>query len=79
MNPILEILLKNRMNYCHVAEVETVYALQCIIDDIYNEFIKEYGLDTVIDFCTSLTVYSLIEENKEEIYNFDIKQYLQDL
>ena len=79
MNPIIEIYRKNRMNYCHVAEVETVYELQCIIDSIYDEFIEDFGLDTVIDFCTTLEIYCLTEGNEEEVYNFDIKQYLQDL
>ena len=83
-NRILEEVLKNRFNYCHVLEVDSLYELQSIIDNLYDGWINEgaYGIqyshNEVVDFLGSLEIYCLEEEEEEEVYEFNITNYLNE-
>ena len=76
MNRILEYIIKNRFNYCHVIEVEDKYDLISVIDNLYDEFISNYDHKTVLEFINSLEVYCLEDSEEEEVYSFDINNYL---
>ena len=78
MNKILENIYKNRSNYCHALEVSNKYELISCIESLYDEFIIEYTLDELIDFFNTMSIYCLDEE-EEEVYNFDINNYLKEL
>jgi len=76
MNKILETIIKNRFNYCHVIEIECKYDLISTIDFIYDEFIRDYSHKEVLEFINTLEVYCLEDKHEEEVYNFDINNYL---
>ena len=80
MNPILAMILEKRNgHYVHALEVNDVYELQSCIDSLYDELIDGYDVETFIDFITSMELYSLSDENEDEIYNFDITNYIINL
>ena len=78
LNPILENVLKNRINYCHVIEVNNTYEIECIIESIIDENENEYGLNNCIEFLTSLQIYCLDDENENEIFAFDVENYINE-
>jgi hypothetical protein len=80
MNAILETILSARKGmYCHALEVNDVYELQSVIDALYDEFINDYDVKTLIDFITSLELYCLCETNEGEVYNFSVEEYINSL
>ena len=80
INPILLKILENRRgHYVHALEVNDVYELEAIICSLYDEFIREYDINTFIDFMTSMQIYCLTEENENEVNNFDIQNYINNL
>ena len=77
MNPILANILESRKgHYVHAIEVNNIYELQSSIDSLYNELIEDYDINTFIDFITSMSIYCLDEDFEEEVYNFDIIEYI---
>ena len=79
MNPILKKCYENRLNYCHVVEVDSVSDLTSILDALFDELQENYKFPDILDFCTSLTVYCLNEDNEDEVYSFDVETYLKEL
>jgi hypothetical protein len=76
MNPITEKIIDARKgHYCHCVEVSDVYELEAIAEQVVQEFCPEFSEETIIDFLESLTVYSLNDENEEDIYNFSFREY----
>ena len=76
-NKILDQVYNARKGYyCHCVEVNTAYDLEIIAETIYNDFIDEYTVEDVIEFLETLEVYSLDDENEEEIYNFDFTEFI---
>ena len=65
--------------YCHALEVHDVYELQACLDNLYNEFIKEYTLQDIINFFDSIELYCLDVSNENEVYSFDINKYILSL
>jgi len=79
MNTILETILKNRQgHYCHAIEVCSAYEIICIIEDIANEF-PEATKEELNDFFNNIDVYSLNEDDEEEIHNFNFEQAIEQL
>ena len=77
INPILEKIFNARKGqYCHCVEVNDVYELETIADQITVEFQDEHTEEEIIDFLESLTVYALDDANEEEIFNFSFKEYI---
>jgi hypothetical protein len=76
MNRILKHIIENRFNYCHAIEVECKYDLISVIDNIYDEFIRDYSHKEVLEFINSLEVYCLDDKEEEEVFNFNINNYL---
>ena len=80
MNKILEMIIEKRNGiYVHALEVSDVYELQSCIDSLYDELIEEYDLETFIDFITTLELYCTDEANEEEVYDFNITDYINSL
>ena len=80
MNAILEIILDNRQgHYVHALEVNDVHELQSAIESLYDELIEDFNLDIFIDFITTMQLYCLDDENDDEVYDFDIVNFIKNL
>ena len=85
MNPIYqEILDARKGHYVHALEVSNVYELESILESLFDEYIDKYSIETVIDFCNTLSIYYFDEGNENEVdenevYNFDVTEFLQNL
>lgn len=80
MNAILAMILESRKGmYIHALEVTDVWELQSCIDSLYDELIEDYDVETFIDFITSMELYCLEDENEDEVYSFDITNYINNL
>lgn len=80
MNPIYQKILDVRNgHYVHALEVSNVYELESILESLFNEYIDEYSIETIIDFCNTLSIYCVDDENENEVYNFDVTEFLQNL
>lgn len=92
MNPLLKQVIANKGgHYCHVAEVSSVYELQCIAEGICNEFKDEFSIEIIEDFLSSLTIYVIEDEDEEgnsievpseveeAIYDFNFAEYINQL
>ena len=85
MNPIYkEILDARNGHYVHALEVSNVYELESILESLFNEYIDKYSIETLIDFCTTLEIYYFDDENENEVdenevYNFNVTEFLKSL
>jgi len=80
MNAILKTILDNRKGmYVHALEVNDVYELQSAIESLYDELIDDYSIDTFIDFIDTMQLYCLSDENENEVYNFDITNFIESI
>lgn len=85
MNPIYQEILDARNgHYIHALEVSNVYELESILESLFNEYIDKYSIETIIDFCTTLSIYYFDDENENEVdenevYNFDVTEFLSNL
>jgi len=85
MNPIYKEILEVRNgHYVHALEVSNVYELESALESLYNEFIDKYGIEALIDFCSTLEIYYFDDENENEIdenevYNFNVTEFLESL
>jgi len=79
MNAILEMIIDKRNGmYVHALEVNDVYELESAIESLYDELVEEYGINTFIDFITSTSIYCL-DPNDENVYNFNIVEFINNL
>ena len=79
INPIIEEFCANRINYCHALEVNDVFELESIFCNIYQDLINKYSIEVIIDFCESISIYCLDDDNDEEVYSFNIPEFIQNL
>ena len=85
MNAIYQEILDARNgNYVHVLEVSNVYELESICESLFNEYIDKYSIEVLIDFCSTLKIYYFDDENENEIdenevYNFNVTEFLKSL
>ena len=85
MNPIYQEILDARNgHYVHALEVSNVYELESICESLFNEYIDKYSIEVLIDFCSTLEIYYFDDENENEInenevYNFNITEFLKSL
>ena len=80
MNAILEQFYTERKGmYCHALEVNDLYELQCVLDQLYSEFIVNYSVDEIIEFFESMELYCLVESEESEVYDFNIAEYIKNL
>ena len=76
MNQILEEVLNNRNgHYVHALEVESVWELKTIIECICEEH-SDKLIGIIIDFLESAELYCLNEEYEDEVYSFNIGDYV---
>lgn len=81
MNPIFE---ARNGHYVHALEVSNVYELESILESLFNEYIDKYDIETIIEFCNTLSIYYFDDENENEIdegevYNFNVIEFLKSL
>ena len=82
MNRIIENIYKNRFNYCHVLEIDTLEDLKTSIDAIFEDLDSQpiygvtYSKDEIFEFINTLEIYCLDEDEEDSVYNFDINKYL---
>ena len=85
MNPIYQEILDARNgHYIHALEVSDVYELESILELVFNEYIDKYDIETIIEFCTTLSIYYFDSENENEVdenevYNFNVTEVLKSL
>ena len=85
MNPIYQEILDARNgHYVHALEVSNVYELESICESLFDEYIDKYSIEVLIDFCSTLEIYYFDDENENEInenevYNFNITEFLKSL
>lgn len=94
-NRLLDHIIQQRNgHYCHVLELDSAYAYECVIEQIVSEFSGDFTQDEIIDFFYSISLYyyydadsdddehRLTEEQQEidenELYDFDYKQCIID-
>jgi len=76
---VYDVYKKRKGIYCHALEVNNIYELQACLDSLYDEFIREYTLQDIINFFDSIELYCLDVNNENEVYDFDINKYLLSL
>lgn len=77
MNPIIEKLHTVIPHYCHALEVNDAMELESIIESIIENFTNEgFSAADIKDFCNTLSIYCLNDDNEEEVYNFNINEYI---
>ena len=79
INPIIEEINANRNHYCHALEVNDVFELESIFCDIFQNYINKYSIEIIVDFCETLSIYCLDDDNEEEVYSFNISEFIQNL
>ena len=85
MNPIYQEILDARNgHYVHALEVSNVYELESICESLFNEYIDKYSIEVLIDFYSTLEIYYFDNENENEInenevYNFNVTEFLKSL
>ena len=79
INAILEDINAKKFNYCHAVEVMDLYELESIVETLTDEFRESYEIKEIKDFFSSMSIYSLNDENSQGIYNFDIENYIDEL
>jgi len=76
---IIDIIIKSRNgHYCHCVEVENVYQLEMIAETIFSDFIDTHTKEDILEFLETLEVYSLDDDNEEDIYDFSFTEYVND-
>jgi hypothetical protein len=74
---ILDTIIENRGgHYCHCVEVSEVYELENIAESIIDEF-PDLKYHDYMDFFKSLTVYSLDDNNRVDIFSFSFSKYIK--
>ena len=83
------IITERKGHYCHVLELDSSYAYECVIESIVGEFKDTFTQDEIISFFDTIEIYYYNEysdmltydENgiiEFELYNFDHKQFIID-
>ena len=77
MNPILKQCVESRNgNYCHVIEVADKYEVENIVESIAGEGWEKPDL---IEFFNTIEVYCLVEENEDDVFNFNFEEFINEL
>lgn len=80
INPILELMHQKRNgHYVHALGVDNVWQLESILSEIYDEFITNYSHSDIVDFCSTLSIYCDDDDESDEVYDFDIEQFINNL
>ena len=78
MNQIYQEVLTNRNGfYVHTFEVEGVWELKTIIESICDEHSNKL-IGVIIDFLESAELYCLNEEYEDDVYSFNIGEYVRE-
>lgn len=75
-NIILQNCINNNPHYVHALEVESLQDLKDIITEL---MMWNYPKESLIEFVNTLSIYCTNEDNEDEVYNFDITTFLNDL
>ena len=79
-NKIVNDIIKKRQgHYCHALEVNGVWELQACIDSLYDEFYTKYTISDIIEFFNTIELYCLDDINEDDVYNFNIVEYIKQL
>jgi hypothetical protein len=80
MNAILNKIIEERKGmYVHALEVSDLCELESIIEILYTEFIEDFKINEIIEFFESISLYCLEESEEEEVYNFNITEFINNL
>lgn len=88
MGTLLDHIIAERDgHYCHVLELDSVYSLECVIEQVVSDYKDSFTLDEIIAFFDSVEVYYIADECltselndaiESELYEFGYIQYIKD-
>ena len=85
MDKILKDIIKKRNgHYWHVIETSDVWSLQSTLESLYDELIKDYTVDEVCNFLSSIQIIYFNEDgdnidDENAVYAFDVKEFIKQL
>lgn len=79
-NPIFSLIWKQREGqYCHALEIGHIEELKLNIEALFDELGERFTKKHYVTFFKTLELYALNDECEDEIYSFDIEQYIDTL
>lgn len=80
MRIFADILEQRNGHYVHALEVSSVYELETAIEQLVDSFDSEsYRPDEIISFISTLEIICTEEANEDEVYDFDVEEYVIDI
>ena len=77
MNKLIADIIEERNgHYCHALEVTDVWDLEATIEGVIEGY-SGYKEEEYIDFFNTIELYCLEEENEQEVYDFNITNYIK--
>ena len=85
MSRLLDHIIKERNgHYCHALELANYYEYECVIKQIVSDYKGNFTKDEIIDFVISIDLYYYngdepeCAEDEEQLYNFDVAEFIND-
>lgn len=80
MNTILNYVNEQREgHYVHALEVNDVYELESVIENFIGELQDRFTVNDFKDFFSAIELYCLNDEYEDDVYNFDIESFIDEL
>lgn len=80
MNTILNYVNEQREgHYVHALEVQDVYELESTIENFVGELQDRFTAQDFKDFFSTIELYCLNDEYEDDVYNFDIDSFIDEL
>lgn len=80
MNIILKYMIEQRNgHYVHALEVNDVYELESTIENFIGELQNKFKANDFKEFFNTISLYCLEDENEDDVYNFNIDSFIDDL
>lgn len=80
MNIILKYMIEQRNgHYTHALEVNDVYELESTIENFIGELQDTFTVNDFKDFFSTISLCCLNDEYEDDVYNFDIDSYIDEL
>lgn len=66
-------------HYVHALEVNDAYELGSTIENFVGELQDTFTVNDFKEFFSTIELYCLIDEYEDDVYNFDIDSYIDEL
>ena len=65
-------------HYCHALEVHDALELESIVESCIVQFEREnFSIDEIVEFFNTIEIYCLDDKNENEIFSFNIENYIR--